>query len=456
MRKHLLLPIVLLPAACNLPWNTSARTNPPAAAPERSQTPRLTAAESPEPLDPEPAAARQQVEAYVDTFAGSSEPSNTGSSAPPSADHANAPPSSPRDVAAAPSGIRRPAASAHSVDADQAATPADRPSAGGAAPFTAQTNAQPRIATPANDSDVGTIASPRASSSAPTAPQTAAAIERPGDAQTPDTPTPAPPRLISAAVAPAPAARNAAESTSSASPNRPARPGAAQSIADRIAELERTVAENPNDLEAQFRLRLLQLADGRDAQAAAPTPGMTHELEETVLAAVGVVSAARTGAGRDPAQWANRQIEAIEAYAALVRRQADLLVTRVALCSEALSYGVYEEIDPPRFPAGRQTTVLVYIEVANLRDEPTADDRRRTRLSVRLSLLDRAGQEVWSHIEENLEDVCRNARRDYFVAIDLNIPTSLNPGRYTLKATVTDAIGLRTNEGRTEFELFAP
>lgn len=451
MRRQLLLLFVLLPAACNLPWNTAPKSQPAGEAPAESQAPaRLTAAESPEAVDPNTAAARQQIEDYVATFAEQSSPTHeaTGdrSSHDTSVDHVGA---------AQPLPTRPDAALARGVPPAQAGAPSfgDRATA---ASTVDNSNPTTSSDTTLAQSTSFTPTIPDSTASAAAQPATEGSTASPPAVIANNTPPPAPPRLLAASVAPAPAARFNAEASTSASPNRPARHGAAQSVADRIAELERTVADNPNDLEAQLRLRLLQLADGRDAQAAAPTPGMTRELEETVLAAVRVLAAARTGAGRDPAQWANRQLDAVEAYAALVRRQADLLVPRVALCREALSYGVYDEIDPPRFAAGRPTTVLVYVEVAHLRDEPTADDRRRTRLSVRLSILDRSGQEVWSHLEENMEDVCRSARRDFFVAIDLSIPTSLNPGRYTLKAAVTDAIGLRTNEGRTEFELFAP
>lgn len=275
----------------------------------------------------------------------------------------------------------------------------------------------------------------------------------------PAAPILAAPRLVSLTVRAAPEApERAADSPRRIAVNQASRVETPDtSDQPRIMALERTVQADPNDLEAQFRLRLYYLAAGRDADAVAPTPGMTHDNEEVVLAMIRTLHSARSKAGRDPAEWANRQLAALDEVRTLVRQRADLRVARVALCRTVSSFGVYEEFVPAEFPAGRAAPVLVYVEAANFRTERLPGDAAqfRTRLAVRLAILDRTGQEVWTRQEDKIEDVSRNPREDFFIPIEIEIPVVLNPGEYTLKASVTDLTGQKSNENKAKFRVVA-
>ncbi|MEE8169390.1 MAG: hypothetical protein V3T70_02470 [Phycisphaerae bacterium] len=272
-----------------------------------------------------------------------------------------------------------------------------------------------------------------------------------------DRPPPnAPPRIASVSVSAAPPRPAADEERSSAiHANRSSHVPGDTERRERATALEQRVSTDPNDLDAQFRLRMQYLIEGRDTLALQPTPGMTAERQALVSGMTRLMLAARSSAGRDPALWANRQLEALESLSSLIRDQADLQVPRVAFCTRADGFGVYDVVEPAEFVAGRPTPILVYVEVENLRYEATDDDRHRARLTARLAILDRQGQEVWTHDAGDIADVCRHDRRDFFVALMVEIPSSLNPGQYTLKATVTDQIGRKSNENQTTFRLIA-
>jgi len=121
-----------------------------------------------------------------------------------------------------------------------------------------------------------------------------------------------------------------------------------------------------------------------------------------VLAQVRSLITAKSTAQKDPAAWANKQLEALENLRGLVRAKADLKVPAVVICNAIEGYGRYTPIEPPEFKAGQQNLVLVYIEVDNFGTEKTSSGLHRTLLSVRQSLLNKAGEELWSSRDENI------------------------------------------------------
>src|SRR5205814_47722 len=100
--------------------------------------------------------------------------------------------------------------------------------------------------------------------------------------------------------------------------------------------------------------------------------------QDIVLGLSTLLQAARSSAGRDTAQWAERQLAALEAYRMLIKDRADLQVPRVALCREVQTFGVYEEFSPAEFVAGQSTPVIVYVEVSNFRSDRAAGGLYRT------------------------------------------------------------------------------
>jgi len=224
---------------------------------------------------------------------------------------------------------------------------------------------------------------------------------------------------------------------------------------DRIHDLEGRVAKDPNNIDDQLRLRMLYLASGEDEKAVAVSEGMYEDNARLVTAYIEALKKARAQTGQDPASWANEQLPTIEALRDLIRSQADLQVPRVMMCESIEGYGVYEPIEPPQFVQGQKGKALLYIEVDNYQSEKTASGKYRTLLSLRLSLLDKNGKELWSQPPtDNIEDVSRERRRDFFLTYGpLTIPKDLGPGTYVLKVEVEDVLAQKTNSGTAEFKI---
>ncbi len=241
------------------------------------------------------------------------------------------------------------------------------------------------------------------------------------------------------------------------SPAAPA-PSTAAPIADaikaKIAEQERLVARDPNNLEEQFRLRMMYLVDGQDDKALAPTDGVNEDIQEIMRGQIQAMMSARSTSERDPATWANRQLDAIETLRQLVRQKADLRVPKVELCSAIDGFGRYEPISPPDFRVSARNLVLLYIEVDNFQSEKTPSGMYRTLLSVRQSLLSTTGEELWTQRDENIEDLARQQRSDFYLTIGpLAIPKTLGAGEYVMKVEVEDVIAGKMNSNVARFKM---
>jgi len=238
-----------------------------------------------------------------------------------------------------------------------------------------------------------------------------------------------------------------------ATTNAPASPAeSADTFQKRLAEQESKVAKDPSNLVELYRLRMMYLIDGQDEKALAPAEGLDAESQRILQTQLRALVSART-ASRDPASWATDLLVPVEELREHLRARADLQVPKVVLCSKIEAFGMYEPIEPVQFVAGQRNPVLVYIEVDNFKSERTPSGFFRTLLSVRPSLLSKAGEELWSATYDNIEDLSRQQRHDFFLTVSEVLPPSLAPGEYTLKIEVEDVLAGKINSNTAKFKM---
>ncbi|MBX3395587.1 MAG: hypothetical protein KF841_09490 [Phycisphaerae bacterium] len=226
------------------------------------------------------------------------------------------------------------------------------------------------------------------------------------------------------------------------------------SFNNRIAAQERLVAADPNNLEQQYRLRMMYLIDGQDEKARAEIPGVDADIQQIITAQIDSLISARSVSGRDPATWATRQLDSIEELRRLVRERADLVVSKIVLCSEVASFGRYTPIEPAEFKVGRRNRTVIYIEIDNFSCRPTNSGMYRTLLSARQALLTRDGKEVWVQTTDNIEELARRPRRDFYLCTKvITIPSELPPGEYVVKVEVEDILAGKMNSATTTFKI---
>jgi len=270
-------------------------------------------------------------------------------------------------------------------------------------------------------------------------------------------PAPAP-KIEAIEIAPIPAAAAPEPVAARAEPNRAASATPAPRVRDidaTIAELQRNVDERPNDFASLFRLRMLQLADGLDDKATSPVAGLDPETGELFAELTRTLVAVRD-AVRDPINRSSRAIEQTRQLAQRLRRQAAVAIDKLALVSRVNSYGDYDEIAPAEFPAGQSAHVILYAEISNFRSEKGEGDRYRTLLGETVEVFDAKGQSVFKQTHDRIPDTCRRVRNDFFLALELDLPETLAPGTYTLKATIEDKLSATADQAQIPFTIAAP
>jgi hypothetical protein len=123
-----------------------------------------------------------------------------------------------------------------------------------------------------------------------------------------------------------------------------------------------------------------------------------------------------------------------------------LEVKNLAFCERVDHFGWYSEFPRKEFQPKQQ--VILYAEVENFSAEHKGPTGYETELQGSYVILDASGQEVASRQLQLDKEVCRNHRRDYFLAYRIYMPDGISPGRYRLELTVEDLKARGKYQGR--------
>ncbi len=129
----------------------------------------------------------------------------------------------------------------------------------------------------------------------------------------------------------------------------------------------------------------------------------------------------------------------------------------LAFCERVQSYGWFTEFARNEFQPKQQ--VILYVEVDNfaaLEKSPTSFE---TELQGHYQIFDSRGNIVAERKLPLDQELCRNYRRDYFLAYPIYMPESIAAGRYRLELTIEDLKatgeyqGRKFGEGMIEFAI---
>jgi len=224
---------------------------------------------------------------------------------------------------------------------------------------------------------------------------------------------------------------------------------------DRLLAQLRNQVNAKKDFEAEWQLRLVELAFDRDAQAFDVSAHL-GERPRVLLTTLMQASAAVRDAARDPLQTGEKAIARVDQLHDAVADQADPVVSTVALCRKVLTFGAYEEMPPEDFVSGRSTQTIVYSEISNLRAERSQAGLYQTRIGTRLEVLAIDGKSLWQREEPEIVDTCRRRRGDFFIAQRITLPPTLPAGDYVLKVFIEDKISAKADESSRPFTINSP
>jgi hypothetical protein len=134
-----------------------------------------------------------------------------------------------------------------------------------------------------------------------------------------------------------------------------------------------------------------------------------------------------------------------------------LEVRNLVFCERVDYFGWYTEFPRKEFQPKQQ--VILYAEIENFAAEHKGPAGYETELQGSYEILDSSGQVVASRQLQLDKEICRNYRRDYFLAYRIYLPDNIAPGRYRLELTVEDHKarekypGRKLGEGMIEFTI---
>lgn len=203
------------------------------------------------------------------------------------------------------------------------------------------------------------------------------------------------------------------------------------------AQLAKRAREYPRDLPSQLDYQLLLFTKDEQVPRMPDIAGLAAEDREILTAMLDGLTNFRNSVRADNNMLTNRKVRPLIEMSDRLRSRADLSIPNAILCREVKGFGSYSPIESNRFEAGIAHKVIVYAEVENFASRLNDKNLWETQLEQHLVLYSESGLPLWED-KVPTSDLCRNRRRDFFIARIMTIPGNVNMGRYTLKVSVTD------------------
>lgn len=223
-----------------------------------------------------------------------------------------------------------------------------------------------------------------------------------------------------------------------------------------IETLEKELARFKLDAEETARLhatlRLLYVVGNRREQAVSPIEGLSEDEREFWKQQyygllVSLDPSGMHAAASRRAALALRYYDTAQSH---LSNLSTLDVRGLAFCSRVESFGRYDEFRTYDFRAGQE--VLLYVEVDHFAAEKKGD-QFETELQGEYEILDAQGVRIANVVLPRDRQLCNNRRRDYFIAYKFFLPKEISPGSYTLRLTMEDIKGKKSNQSSIDFKI---
>ncbi len=129
---------------------------------------------------------------------------------------------------------------------------------------------------------------------------------------------------------------------------------------------------------------------------------------------------------------------------------SNLEIQNATFCTEVDSFGILSKF--PQYHFRQNQELLLYCELDNFVSTPVKD-AFETQLQGSYEIVDSNGRRVADQLLPPDEHICRNQRRDYFIAYRIYMPQDVKPGRYTLKLTIEDMKGHKFGQTNVDFQI---
>ncbi|MFN0017910.1 MAG: hypothetical protein ACKVP0_06595 [Pirellulaceae bacterium] len=209
------------------------------------------------------------------------------------------------------------------------------------------------------------------------------------------------------------------------------------------AEVNRRRGSTSDDEELtrlEKELRLVQLAGEQPEEAVRQIDALDGpERDAFAHLLMGLATWMNADEARRPTLRNAKIVREIRDAAAELASASKLDVRNLAFCEKVESYGWYTEFSRSQFKPKQQ--VILYAEVENFSALRIADDSYETELQGSYQIFDSRGNLVDERELPLDKEVCRNYRRDYFLAYLIYLPDGISTGNYRLELTIEDKKG---------------
>jgi len=130
---------------------------------------------------------------------------------------------------------------------------------------------------------------------------------------------------------------------------------------------------------------------------------------------------------------------------------SNLEVHNATFCTEVDGFGVVTKFPQYNFKADQE--LLLYCELDNFVSTPIDGKGFETQLQGSYEVVDSSGRRVADQLLPIDSHLCRNQRRDYFIAYRIYMPQNIEPGKYQLKLTIEDLKGRKFGQSSLDFQI---
>jgi hypothetical protein len=225
------------------------------------------------------------------------------------------------------------------------------------------------------------------------------------------------------------------------------------------ANLDRFWAEhyressNDNSLSLEMRKKLFHLAFGDSNAASAPPEGLTLA-EKNYWKHLMRVLELSMKLGDHPRRDRQAALVGREMRdaAAELESASVLDLQNAAFCSSVQAFGNYVEFENSTFAPNDE--VILYVELQNFASKQRDDGKAyETHLAASYQVLDASGKRAADLDLPEERGLCRQRRRDYFLAYRMHLPKNISEGEYTLQLTMEDKISGKFGQTTLKFAI---
>ncbi|WDQ16700.1 hypothetical protein [Rhodopirellula sp. P2] len=227
------------------------------------------------------------------------------------------------------------------------------------------------------------------------------------------------------------------------------------------ALLKRLEQTEPNESDAQKQRRQiikrhLMVLSGDPDQAVDKLEGLTTQEQEYLRhQLLGLWTIIDPNGHPVPSRRFSSALPQIRQATEFLAAASDSLDVRaLEFCTEIEAYGQIKPFPKRQFDPGQQ--VILYCEIENFVAKKISQGSNQgfeTMLQGSYDLLDESGRRVASQSLPVDKQLSQNKLRDYFIAYQMYLPDSLEPGRYRLRLTMEDVHGKKYGQNEVTFEI---